>query len=125
MGYQRRKSNRILEQAEVRSAGLAAIDPSIDFGDDRSLQNLNEQIDQLQDRINDYNTALTTVDNIRSDIKERERTLRELSAKMLMSVALRYGKESPEYDMAGGVRPSDRIRRSSYLETKEEPVAAL
>lgn len=114
MGYQRRKSSRILEQAEIRAAGLSAIDPKIDFGSDRSLQMLNAQIDQLQGRINDYNTALTTVDNIRSDIKAREKALRELSANMLIAVAFQYGKESPEYEMAGGVRPSDRARRSGY-----------
>ena len=120
MGYQRRKSTRTLEQAEIRAAGLAAIDPEIDFGDDRSLQNLNSQINELQERINAYNMALTTVDNIRNDIKAREKALGELSEKMLIGVAFQYGKDSTEYQMAGGVRKSDRIRRSSAARIKVE-----
>jgi hypothetical protein len=112
MGYQRRKSSRILEQAEIRAAGLTAIDPNLDFGNGRSLQLLKEQIDELQDWINTYNTELTNLDNTRSTIKAREKKLRELNANMLVLVALQYGKDSPEYAMAGGVRTSDRGRRS-------------
>lgn len=32
---------------------------------------------------------------------------------MLIGVAFRYGKDSREYEMAGGVRKSERIRRST------------
>jgi hypothetical protein len=123
MGYRKRKSTRVLEQAEVRAAGLAAIDSSIDFGGDRSLNNLNDQINQLQEKINAYNTALTAVDTLRSEIKEREKSLGDLSEQMLIGVAFQYGKDSPEYQMAGGVRKSERIRRSSVSRMKADEAA--
>ncbi len=40
-----------------------------------------------------------------------EKNLRQLSEKLLMVVAIKYGKDSAEYEMAGGVRSSDRIRK--------------
>lgn len=124
MAYRRRKSTRILEQAEIRAAGLAAINPKLDFGSDRSLNNLQDQIDQLQAKINTYNTALTTVDTLRSEIKAREKALGDLSDRMLIGVAFEYGKDSPEYEMAGGVRKSERVRRSSVARMRVEDTAA-
>jgi hypothetical protein len=114
-----------LEQAEVRAALLAAIDPNLDFGGLRSLKNLNQQIDQLQDKINAYNTALTAIDSLRSEIKEREKKLSDLSSLMLLGVAFQYGKDSQEYQMAGGVRSSDRSRRISaaLIKSDSEPAA--
>ena len=120
MGYRRRKSNRILEQAEVRAAGLVAISPKIDFGNGRSLNNLQNQINQLQGKINAYNTALTTVDNLRREIKNCEKALGDLSDCMLTGVAFEYGKDSAEYEMAGGVRKSERVRRSSAARLRVE-----
>ncbi|BDI17453.1 hypothetical protein ANSO36C_32550 [Nostoc cf. commune SO-36] len=57
------------------------------------------------------------VDSSRTEIEEMEKHLSQLSEKMLMVVAIKYGKDSREYEMAGGVRSSDRIRkiRSSRL----------
>lgn len=125
MVYRKRKSTRILEQAEVRAAGLAAIDPTMDFGSDRSLNNLNTQISQLQAKINVYNTALTAIDSLRSQIQEQEKALSALSAQMLLGVAFEYGDDSTEYQMAGGVRRRDRVRRSSVARLKTDEPGSL
>jgi hypothetical protein len=37
---------------------------------------------------------------------------------MLTGVACKYGKDSSEYEMAGGVRKSDRIRKSTVTRLK-------
>jgi hypothetical protein len=37
---------------------------------------------------------------------------------MLIGVAFKYGKDSREYEMAGGVRKSERVRRSSVNRLK-------
>lgn len=115
----RRRTSQILKKAELRVSGLKAIDPSLDFGDDRNLQNLIQMIEQLRGRISAYNTALAVIDSYKNEIKELEKTLGELTERMLIGVAFKYGKDSREYEMAGGVRKSDRIRRSasSRLET--------
>jgi hypothetical protein len=40
---------------------------------------------------------------------------------MLTGVACKYGKDSSEYAMAGGVRKSDRVRKSTVTRLKSVP----
>ena len=49
---------------------------------------------------------------------EAEKTLMALSEKMLLGVAFEYGKDSAEYEMAGGVRKSQRKRPVRRLSEK-------
>ncbi|MDZ8261093.1 hypothetical protein [Nostoc sp. ChiQUE01b] len=118
----KKRTSRILEKAQLRSAGLKSIVPNIKFDEDYSLEKLIESIDQLRNKIDVYNTALSVVDSSKTEIEEMEKNLSQLSEKMLMVVAIKYGKDSREYEMAGGVRYSDRIRkiRSSRLKNVAE-----
>ncbi|MEH1845805.1 MAG: hypothetical protein V7L25_12610 [Nostoc sp.] len=113
----KKRTSRILEKAQLRSAGLKSIVPSVKFDEDYSLEKLIESIEQLRNKIDVYNTALSVVDSSKTEIEEMEKNLSQLSEKMLMMVGIKYGKDSREYEMAGGVRYSDRIRkiRSSRL----------
>ena len=115
-----KRTYRVLEKAQLRSTGLKAIDPSMDFGDTRNLQNLTQIIEQLRTRIDAYNTALSVVDSSKTEIDQLEKTLGDLCDKMLTGVAFKYGKDSREYEMAGGVRKSERIRRSSFSRLKAD-----
>ncbi|MBC6431741.1 hypothetical protein FM036_13445 [Nostoc sp. HG1] len=117
-----KRTSRILEKAQLRSAGLKSIVPSIKFDENYSLEKLIESIEQLRNKLDVYNTALSLVDSSKTEIEEMEKNLSQLSEKMLMVVAIKYGKDSREYEMAGGVRSSDRIRkiRSSRLKNVAE-----
>lgn len=114
----KKRTSRVLEKAELRSAGLKAIDATLDFGDARNLNNLTQLIEQLRSKIDAYNTALSVIDSSQAEIEELEKSLGDLSEKMLIGVAFKYGKDSREYEMAGGVRKSDRIRRSRMSRLK-------
>ncbi|MEH1810194.1 hypothetical protein [Nostoc sp.] len=118
----KKRTSRILEKAQLRSAGLKSIVPSVKFDEDYSLEKLVESINQLRNKIDVYNTALSVVDSSKTEIEEMEKNLSQLSEKMLMVVGIKYGKDSREYEMAGGVRYSDRIRkiRSSRLKNVAE-----
>jgi hypothetical protein len=113
-----KRTYRILEKAELRTAGLKAVDPSMDFGDTRNLQNLTQIVEQLRTKIDAYNTALSVIDSDKTEMDQLEKTLGDLCDKMLTGVAFKYGKDSREYEMAGGVRKSERIRRSSFNRLK-------
>lgn len=108
-----KRTYRVLEKAELRMAGLKAIDPSMDFGDARNLQNITQIIQQYRSKIEAYNTTLAVIDSYKNEMKDLETTLSDLTEKMLLGVAFKYGKDSYEYQMAGGVRKSDRIRKST------------
>ncbi|MCC5646216.1 hypothetical protein LC607_25475 [Nostoc sp. CHAB 5824] len=118
----KKRTSRTLEKAQLRSAGLKSIVPNIKFDENYSLEKLIESIEQLRNKLDVYNTALSVVDSSKTEIEEMEKNLSQLSEKMLMVVAIKYGKDSREYEMAGGVRYSDRIRkiRSSRLKNVAE-----
>ncbi|MEH1932357.1 MAG: hypothetical protein V7L14_01215 [Nostoc sp.] len=120
----KKRISRVLEKAQLRSAGLKSIVPNIKYDQDYSLEKLIESTDQLRNKIDVYNTALSVVDSSKTEIEEMEKNLSQLCEKMLMVVAIKYGKDSREYEMAGGVRNSDRARkiRSSRLKNIAEQV---
>lgn len=113
-----KSTSRTLKKAELRTSGLKAIDPNMDFGDTRNLQNMTQLIELLRTKIDAYNTALAVIDSSKTEITQLEKNLGELSEKMLIAVAFKYGKDSREYEMAGGVRKSERVRRSSVTRLK-------
>lgn len=121
-----KRTYRVLEKAELRAAGLKAIDPNMDFGDARNLQNMTQLIEQYRSKIDAYNTALAVIDSSRTEMNELDKTLNDITEKMLIGVAFKYGKDSREYEMAGAVRKSDRIRKSKATRlraTSEEPAS--
>ncbi|MEH2412740.1 hypothetical protein [Nostoc sp.] len=117
-----KRTSRILEKAQLRCSGLKSIVPNIKYDEYYSLEKLIESIDLLRNKLDVYNTALSVVDSSKTEIEDMEKNLSQLSEKMLMVVAIKYGKDSREYEMAGGVRNSDHIRkiRSSRLKNVTE-----
>ncbi|MEH2067575.1 MAG: hypothetical protein V7K47_05295 [Nostoc sp.] len=114
----KRQISRVLEKAELRAAGLQKIDPNLDLGNGISLKNFTEQIEKLRSEIDAYNKALELIETLQVEIKELEKELNSISGRMLLGVAVKYGKDSCEYMMAGGVRTSDRIRKSRKTRLK-------
>lgn len=113
-----RRTSRMLVKAQLRSAGLKAINPNMDFGDNCNLNNMTQLMEQLRTKIEAYNTALAVIDATRTEIGELEKSLGQISERLLLGVALKYGKDSAEYEMAGGVRKSDRVRKSLITRLK-------
>ncbi|MBW4611314.1 MAG: hypothetical protein KME22_30025 [Hassallia sp. WJT32-NPBG1] len=118
MSLKKRRTSRVLENAELRSAGLKAIDANLDLGDACNLKNLTQLMEELRAKIDAHNTALTAVDSSKTEIELLEQALGNLSEKMLIGVAFKYGKDSRQYEMAGGVRKSERIRKSRVTRLK-------
>ena len=117
-----KRTYRVLEKAELRASGMKLIVPRIKFEEDYTLEKLIESIEQLRNKIDVHNSALAIVDSSLTEVEEMEKNLSQLSEKLLMVVAIKYGKDSAEYEMAGGVRNSDRVRkmRSSRLKNIAE-----
>lgn len=108
----RKRSSAILNKAELRIAALKSIDTSLDLGNGLTVQSFSEVIEDTRQQLEAYNTALSTVDQTRNIVAENEKILAELCERMLAGVASKYGKNSDEYQMAGGVRKSDRKRNT-------------
>ncbi|MEA5569375.1 hypothetical protein [Anabaena sp. UHCC 0399] len=114
----KKRSSRILEKAEFRVAGLKAIDPNLNLDDTCNLQNLTQLIDKFHNMLDDYNAAIAMIDSYKKKLDDMEKNLSQVSDKMLMGVGFKYGKNSSEYELAGGVRDSERIRKSRLTRLK-------
>uniref|UniRef100_UPI004056C122 hypothetical protein n=1 Tax=Candidatus Electronema sp. TaxID=2698783 RepID=UPI004056C122 len=106
MAYQRKSSKHIAD-AQERAANLKAIDPALDLGNDLTLAAFNAEIAATQNLLDTYNAKLAKADAAGNDFKAGEKQLRAQSARMLAGVGVKYGKDSNEYEMAGGTRASE------------------
>lgn len=110
MSRKKRKSS-VLEKVESRAAGMKLIDPTLKLDNDYSLAKLVESMEQLRNKLEVHNNALSLADSSLTEVEEMEKHLAKLSQKMLMLIAIKYGTDSPQYETAGGVRDSDRVRK--------------
>ncbi|BAY65168.1 hypothetical protein NIES22_52710 [Calothrix brevissima NIES-22] len=112
-------TSRILEKAKARAMGLQAIDPNISFGDACDLQKMMQLIETLSQKLDAHNQALEVADTSTTELNVMEKSLNQLSQRILLGVACRYGNDSSEYKIAGGVRKSDRIRKARATRIKK------
>ncbi|MDZ8235974.1 MAG: hypothetical protein RMZ69_02170 [Nostoc sp. ChiQUE01a] len=120
----KQKTSPLLEKTEQKIIGFKSINSSLDFGDSISLNYLTELAEQLHNEIDQYNMMLTALDSAKAKIQTLEKTIREISERLVSGVALKYGKDSREYEMTGGVRKSDRIRKATITRLKSTAAAA-
>jgi hypothetical protein len=111
MGRRKRNSN-VLEQAHARLNGLKGIDPLLDLGNGLTVASLEQAIDSLQTKLDSYNQKLSEADEELLGVETGEGKLKELNTRFLAGVGARYGRNSVQYEKAGGVRTDD-FKRSS------------
>ena len=116
------RTSRILDKGQLRIFKLRAVDSKMDFGSDRNLATLSQQIEQLQTKLNDYNTTIAKLDATKLEIDAMERRMGDLLDQLMNGVSAQYGNDSREYEMAGGTRKSDRVRRSAETRVKNNGV---
>jgi len=107
----RKKSSQALEKAERRIAAMQSVAEAIDFGNGLTLNAYEALIQDMRQKLAAYNKILSTVDGTYNSVLEVERKLGDFSDHMLSGFGVRYGKDSFEYEMAGGVRKSERRRK--------------
>ncbi|WP_315785193.1 hypothetical protein [Fischerella sp. JS2] len=112
MARQKRRS-RTLGKAEVRLASIKSISPTLDVGEGLTVKDYTEKIENLRQSLEAYNSTLSTIDVLLTQIIENEKDLADYSEKILRGIAYRFGSDSHEYQMAGGTRKSDRKRTVS------------
>lgn len=112
-----KRGSRILEKAERRLSGIQSIDEKLDLGSGLTVANYNKSIESLRQALADYNKSLSQADALQNAVADAETALADLSDHMLISVAAKFGKNSSEYEMAGGVRKRDRKRPTRRIAT--------
>ncbi|MEL6381202.1 MAG: hypothetical protein AAFQ89_01765 [Cyanobacteria bacterium J06626_18] len=105
-----KKTSRVLTQAEKRLASIQSIEADLDLGNGITVAGYHRTMDTLRQKLNAYNELLSLADQAANAIKMAELDTRDYSERILLGVAMKYGKNSDEYEMAGGVRKSERKR---------------
>jgi uncharacterized protein YukE len=116
----RKRNSRTLNKAEVRLASIKSISPSLDVGEGLTVKDYTKKIENLRQSLETYNTALSDIDVLLTQIVESEQDLADYSENILRGIAYKFGSNSHEYQRAGGVRKSDRkrpVRQSVMLPT--------
>ena len=97
-----------LEKGTTRLASVKSIDATLDLGNGITAANYETQVNLLRTKLGKYNTALSTIDDLYNDCIAQIDVVRDWNDRVLTGVATRYGKNSSQYEMAGGVKKSER-----------------
>ncbi|MCC5606850.1 hypothetical protein LC612_08650 [Nostoc sp. CHAB 5834] len=118
-----KRNSRILGKAETRLASIKSINSSLDVGEGLSVNAYTVKIESLRQSLEAYNTTLSTIDILLTQILENEKHLADYSDKFLRGIAYKFGNNSYEYQMAGGTRKSNRKRivRQSVVSALGQP----
>jgi hypothetical protein len=112
----RKRTSQAIANAQSRMAAIQAIDPTLNLGQGISVTEFNLKIEAARQALEDYNKALSVIDQVGNDFTTLERSLTDLSNRMLSGVATVYGKSSSQYKMVYGSKRS-RKRPAEATET--------
>jgi Cys-tRNA synthase (O-phospho-L-seryl-tRNA:Cys-tRNA synthase) len=123
MSRKKKYASTILEKAQTRLAALKSIESTLDLGNGLTIKAYSQLIDDTRQKLETYNTALSVVDQSYTAMSDAEKVIAEWTERMLIAVAYHYGKNSEEYQMAGGTRRSDRKRPKRRDQSTAESLA--
>lgn len=104
----RKRTSSAVDRASTRSSALESIDANLDLGNNLTLAAYNAALKATDDQLSAYNTKLSELDGLLNQLEKSESDLDELSTRMLAAVGVKYGKNSDEYEKAGGTRADER-----------------
>ena len=110
MPKNRKAATRAMIAADTRLAGTKSIDAGLNFGDEIDNANYEKVINATKAALEAYNMSLAEADAKLNDFYEQEKKLRDWNDRMLSGVKTKFGADSDQYEMAGGVRKSERKR---------------
>jgi hypothetical protein len=108
----RKKNSEIILKAKRRSLSIGSISTTFKVSDDVTFDKYEQVIVEADKAQNDYNEQLRLADEKSNILDDSLSKLKDWNERMLEGVGSVYGKNSNEYEKAGGVRKTDRKRRS-------------
>jgi hypothetical protein len=114
-------NSRTLEKAQRRMIGARKLDLNLELGTGLSMSEFSTQVVTLQAKLEAYNKMVNALAQEREEIEKMERSLRGSSERILGAVAAIYGRESDEYEVAGGIK---RVRARKRKPTEADSSAA-
>jgi len=101
-----------LDDGWRRLERIKAIDPPPNFGTGFGIADYEANLNELKVCLGSYNTSIGATDQFLTQLKMKEKSVRDMRERILTAIAFIYGKDSDEYVAAGGIRKSERKKRS-------------
>lgn len=120
----RKRDSKLLPLLHNRIAGLKSIHEKLDLGGGISVASLTKTHHALSNALANYNKLLSDVDGALNEVVALELEARDLVERTLAGVATKYGKDSSEYEQAGGTRKSERKKRGTGATAKAKSAKA-
>ena len=105
-----KRSSKAAKFAQNRIDALASIDELLDLGNGKTLAAYKARKALADQKNSAYNAQLSVLDGLLDDVEAEDKSLDILSSEMLAAVGVKFGKDSAEYEKAGGTRTSERKR---------------
>jgi len=109
--------SRILESARVRLAAVKSIDPNLDLGNGVTAADFDAKIGVADESLGGYNTALSLIDECAIAFDRLEDAVNDHHERVLPGVDSKFGRDSVEYEKAGGTRKSEGRRIRTAIPT--------
>jgi hypothetical protein len=107
MAFKTRHSKHLVA-AQDRLTKVESIDPQMVLAEDLTVPVFRQAVETLAQKLGAYNGHMAEAASLGNEIGALELGLRDLHERVLLGVASRFGKDSTEYEQAGGVRKSER-----------------
>jgi hypothetical protein len=106
----RKKMVRLLDldKGKTRLSAIKSIDEKLDLANGITAANYETQINLYAAKVDKYNTTLSTIDDLYNECMEQKVVLKDWNERVLTGVATKFGKKSSQYEMAGGVKKTER-----------------
>lgn len=105
-----------LTSAITRIAGVRSIAADLDLGNGLTVDSYQAAITEVETLVNSFNTQISLLGELRNRINEKETVLKDFSERMLIGVGAKYGKDSNQYQMAGGTKKSLRKKPKRIIQ---------
>ena len=114
------RGSEAIDKAQRRIALLTSIEENLDLGHGLTVEMYRERIEAARTKLEAHNRLKSDFDESCKAMKQAERELSALSERMLSGVATKYGKDSVQYQKAGG-----KSRKSSSSSTQTSAIEQL
>src|SRR6185436_8074063 len=112
MARRKRTSSETLEKARHILAGLKQITPRPEFGPELTEALFEAEINGFTHDLAAFNGGLADLDDQQNRLDDREQRLSDFCQRLQAAVKALYGPDSSQFEVIGGVRRSDRKRRT-------------
>lgn len=119
----RKRTSSAIDKAKLRINSMKSIDAALDLGSGLTVASYKTQIDSTQAALDLYNQTLSSIDDLLNDVVAKEKVLATLNERMLTGVATKFGKDSSQYEQAGGTRASERKKPKRAPKPPKPPKA--